>query len=55
MFIVFDVCKEYGFFFVDSKMDYKFVVLKFVVEKEMFFIENEIFLDDNYMIEYIIK
>ncbi|WP_337039220.1 divergent polysaccharide deacetylase family protein [Paenibacillus illinoisensis] len=55
MSIVLDVCKEHGLFFVDSKTDYKSVVSKLAAEKEMPFIENEIFLDDNHTTEHITK
>ncbi|MGG6311516.1 divergent polysaccharide deacetylase family protein [Paenibacillus macerans] len=53
MSIIFDVCRERGLFFVDSKTNYWSVIPRLSREKGLPRLENDIFLDDVNSAEHI--
>ncbi|WP_313799267.1 divergent polysaccharide deacetylase family protein [Cytobacillus sp.] len=55
MRIVLDVCKEYGFFYLDSKTTANSVVEKIARQLNVPFLENNLFFDDVYTIRHVTK
>lgn len=55
MRIVLEVCKEYGFYYLDSMTTGKSVVKKLADEMSVPVLENGLFFDDVYTIEHIRK
>jgi uncharacterized protein len=55
MRIVLEVCKERGLFYLDSKTTGKSVIPKLAKELSVPYLENELFFDDVYTTEHIVK
>lgn len=55
MRIVLDVCKEYGFFYLDSKTTANSVVEKIAKQLNVPFLENNLFFDDVYTARHVRK
>lgn len=55
MRIVLGVCKERGLFFLDSRTTYKTVVPKIAEELSVPLVSNDVFLDDVYTVQHILK
>ncbi|MFC3885905.1 divergent polysaccharide deacetylase family protein [Bacillus songklensis] len=55
MRIVLEVCKERGLFYLDSKTTGKSVIPKLAKELNIPYLENELFFDDIYTTQHIVK
>jgi uncharacterized protein len=55
MRIVLEVCKEHGFYYLDSKTTGKSVIPKIAKELGVPYLENNLFFDDIYTIQHIAK
>ena len=55
MRIVLEVCKEYGFFYLDSKTTGKSVVGKIANQINLPYLENNLFFDDVYTTRHVTK